>query len=107
MVTHKVTGDGYEFYFKDSLIAVGSYTKLGFEVCENDDGVSVHPNGMVAMTYIKKKYTPEFYATIPKFDFTKPVAGSNRLNTFKKHPALEGVHPLPCENWPFKQYIKG
>ena len=98
MITHKPFDNGYEFYYNGRMIAVGVYGQDGFEVCENDD-VSVHTNGMQAMMFLRKKYTPEFYMTLPKYDFTKPFRHPNgRLSeVFKSHPALKGVHPLANE----------
>ena len=98
VITHKIIEDGYEFYNGDQLIAVGIYSSIGFEVAENDNGVSVHPNGVVALSYLRHKYTPEFYDKPVKFDFSKPaVIPGKRLDIFKSHPALHGVHPLANE----------
>ncbi len=102
MITSAPIQDDYEFFNKGSLIAIGCYTNLGFELCELTNDVSVHPNGMVGMAYLRSKYTPEYYLKpIAEKHVIKPskipLSSSKRLNTFLGHPALEGVWPLATE----------
>lgn len=101
MITSKPIDNGYEFYNKGQLIAIGGYTTLGFELCELSNNISVHANGMLGLSYLRSKYTPEFYKTpvsprhvIP----TVPLRASKRLDNFMGHPALKGVWPLATEN---------
>ena len=102
MITTAPITDGYEFYNKGSLIAIGCYTSLGFELCELTNDVSVHPNGMVGMAYLRSKDTPEYYhKPIAEKHVIKPskipLTSSKRLNTFLGHPALKDVWPLATE----------
>ncbi len=102
MITTAPITDGYEFFNRGQLIAIGCYTSIGFELCELSNDVSVHPNGMVGMAYLRNKYTPEFYKQpVSEKHIIKPATiplnSSKRLNTFLGHPALEGVWPLATE----------
>ncbi len=93
MITHITKDNGFEFFLNDSLIALGHYNDCGLELCENDHTNSTHTNGMLSLTYLREKYTPEYYQATVKEQFT--VASITRIdNKFKKHPALQGVYPL-------------
>lgn len=102
MITSSPLTDGYEFFNNGRLIAIGCYTSLGFELCELDNCISVHPNGMVGMAFLRNKYTPEYYKTPvkEKYDIkpaTLPLRNSKRLDMFRGHPSLTDVWPLATE----------
>ena len=93
MLTFKHTNDGYEFYLSGKFIAIGAYTKLGFELSELDESVTVHGNGVVASVYLKEKYIPNFYQGNQRF-VPKPYIQPFEMSKFKNHPALKGVSPM-------------
>ena len=102
MITTKHIDNGYEFYNDERLVAIGCYTSLGFELCELSNDISVHPNGMVGLAFVRNKYTPEFYKqpVSEKYIINPskvPLSSSKRLDMFIKHSALEGVWPLATE----------
>lgn len=61
MITTQATPNGYIYNLNHEMIAVGSYQSNGFELLETDNTTSIHTSGMMALLYIRKKYTPEFY----------------------------------------------
>ena len=81
------TVKGYQFLLDNTILGEGEYEGGKFLLIEQDD-LTEHDNGMLAMLYLNKKHNPEFYKQpvkpfndIPKADVTK----------FKKHPALADV----------------
>lgn len=101
MITSTPLTDGYEFFNSGKLIAIGCYTSLGFELCELDNTVTVHSNGMVGMAYLRGKYTPEYYkqpvSKKHQIPATLPLRHSKKLDVFRGHPALKDVWPLATE----------
>lgn len=92
MITHKTTDDGYEFYLNGKLIAVGTYNRDGFELCDSENFITSHNNGMVAYRFLREKFLGikfEPVETVTTYLQSKPI---NQI--FVKHPALAGVNPI-------------
>ena len=98
MISTAPTTDGYIFYHSGEVIAVGNYTGGNFTLLETDNTTTNHPNGMIAMSYCRKKYTPEYYNIPVKNPIPERVADARqRLEQYKKHFALQDVHPVVTE----------
>lgn len=81
------TNNGYQFLLDDVVLGEGEYDNGKFMLLEQDD-LTEHDNGMVAMLYLNKKHNPNFYKQP-----VKPFNEVPRTDTskYKKHPALAGV----------------
>lgn len=95
MITHKITDDGYEFYLDGKLIAVGSYSETGFELCDSNDNISSHRNGMIAFRFLREKFLGLKFE--PVTSFVSHIQSKPVEKIFVKHPALVGVNPIA--NW--------
>ena len=97
MMTVSHTPDGFIYNLKGEVIGIGTYTGTEFILLESDNTTSTHYNGMTAMSYLRNKYTPEYYTMPLKKSNIVIPRETNKLSKYKAHPALEGVHPLAME----------
>lgn len=98
MISTAPTTDGYIFYNSGEIVAVGSYTGGDFLLLETDNTTTNHRNGMIAMSYCRRKYTPEYYTMPVKHPIPERVADARqKFEQYKKHFALQGVHPVVTE----------
>lgn len=81
------THNGYQFLLDDVVLGEGEYENGKFTLIEQDD-LTEHDNGMIAMLYLNKKHNPDFYKQP-----VKPFNEVPRTDTskYKNHPALAGV----------------
>ena len=88
MITTSPTDDGYIFYNKGAVMGIGNYGGGKFTLLETDDSISTHPNGMVALSLLRHKYTPDFYLqpVSPKHDIV-----TTDIKKYSKHPALVNI----------------
>ena len=89
MITTSPTDDGYIFYNKGAVVAIGNYGGGEFTLLETDNSTTTHPNGMVAMSLLRSKYTPDFYLqpVSPKHDIV-----FTNIKKYSKHPALININ---------------
>lgn len=88
---------GYAYILNGKEIAVGEYEHGLFVLLEEDD-VSTWPNAMVAMSYLRHKYTPEFYTKT----ILRPVVEDNSRTTmtrYKGHIALQTIDKEAFMAW--------
>lgn len=98
MITFNHTKDGYEFINNEKPIAIGCYSKLGFELYELDGSNTVHGNGMLAMSYVREKYTPEYYTShVSNVLPVETEDNTAKIRKYSGHKSLKGVWPLASE----------
>ncbi len=88
---------GYAYILDDKEIAVGEYENGLFVLLEEDD-MSTWPNAMIAMSYLRHKYTPSFYTKT----IIKPVIEDNSKTTltrYKGHIALQTIDKEAFMAW--------
>lgn len=97
MITVKHMDHGYAYILDNKEIAVGEYDNGVFMLLEEDEA-STWPNAMVALSYLRHKYTPEFYTKT----FIKPVIVDNSKTTltkYKGHIALQTIDKEAFMAW--------
>ena len=53
------TPDGFIFSLNGTHIAISAYGDEGLTLIENDNNITTHASGFVAMSYLKEKYLNE------------------------------------------------
>jgi hypothetical protein len=104
MITIKHMDHGYVFILNDKEIAIGEYQSGTFVLLEEDDS-SNWPNAMVALSYLRHKYTPEFFTRT----IIKPVVIDNSKTTitrYKGHIALQTIDKEAFMAWEQKRQNK-
>jgi len=81
------TPKGYKFLLDSKLLGEGEYDNGKFLLFEDED-ISEHENGMIAMLHLNKKHNPDFYKQPVKQVNIVPAVSPSK---FKSHPALAGV----------------
>lgn len=84
--------DGYLYKLKEDVIGVGTYTDEMLMLLEPDNTTTSHSNGMIALSYLRGKYTPKYYLAPCKPRVV--VIKEDKLSKFKNHLKLKGVHPI-------------
>lgn len=79
--------NGYRFELNQQVIAEGEYTGGKFILLDDDD-VTEHDNGMLALSFLNRKYNPDYYNQPVRQELSVP---STTIDRFKKHPALANV----------------
>jgi len=100
MITVKHMDHGYAFLLDGKEIAVGEYENGAFILLEEDD-MSQWPNAMVALSYLRHKFTPSFYTKT----IIKPVVEDNSKTTitkYKGHIALQTIDKEAFHAWELK-----
>lgn len=101
MITVKHMDHGYAFLLDDKEIAVGEYENGQFMLLEEDD-VSQWPNAMIALSYLRHKYTPSFYTrTIIKPSEVEDMSKTT-LSRYKGHIALQTIDKEAFHAWELK-----
>ena len=91
---------GYAFVLDGKEIAVGEFDNGVFILLEESDS-STWPNAMLALAYLRQKYTPKFYTK----SIIKPTVVDNSkttLSRYKGHIALQTIDKEAFHAWEVK-----
>lgn len=97
MITVKHLDHGYAYIFDGKEIAVGEYDGGEFILLE-EETVTHWSNAMLALSYIRGKYTPSFYTKT----ILRPVVEDNSKTTitrYKGHVALQTIDKEAFMAW--------
>jgi hypothetical protein len=101
MITVKHLDSGYVFMQDGKELAVGEYDSGVFILLEETDSTT-WGNAMLAMSYLRRKHTPEFYT---KSIFKLPAVEDNTkttLSRYKGHIALQTIDKEAFHAWELK-----
>ena len=97
MITCKPLEHGYGFFLDGKEVAVGEYENNVFIMLEEND-VTQHTNAMIALMYLRRKYTPAFYnRTIIKPQVEDKY--KTTLTRYKGHIALHTIDKEAFHAW--------
>jgi len=100
MITCKPLDHGYGFFLDEEELAVGEYENGKFILVEDDD-ITSHPNAMIALQYLRRKFTPTFYTRTlirPQVEDTSKTT----ITRYKGHIALQTIDKETFHAWELK-----